>query len=84
MTVGWAWCRSELPVGPLNSHVQGKRSAHTETLEDLAGVMSYAGSGSTCITCPSVFLAVNWSDFFQPCSIRCLTYRQAGPWAPGS
>lgn len=36
-----------------------------EALEDLAGVIGYAGSGSMCITYPSVFLAVNWSDFFS-------------------
>lgn len=36
-----------------------------EALEDLAGVIGYAGSGSMCITSPSVFLAVNWSDFFS-------------------
>lgn len=50
-------------VGPLNSHAQGKCSEHMETLEDLAGVMRYTGSGSTHVTCPSVFLAVNWNDF---------------------
>lgn len=32
-----------------------------EALEDLAGVIGYAGSGSMCITSPSV----NWSDFFS-------------------
>lgn len=73
--MGCAWCFSELRPGPLKSHARGRRSEHMEALEDLAGVMGYAGSGDTRITCPSVFLAVNWTDFFQPCTIRGLTCR---------
>lgn len=59
----------------------GKCSEHMEALEDLAGVTGYVGSGSTRVTCRSVFLAVNWSDFS---ALFNQVPEHAGPWAPGS
>lgn len=79
--MGWAWCFSELPVSPLNNQALGKRSEHMEALEDLAGVMGYGGLGSTRVTCPSVFLAINWSDFS---ALFNQMPEHSGPWAPES
>lgn len=78
VTEGWAWCPSERPGGPLKSHAWSKPWEHVETLEDLAAVMGYVGSGGTCITCPSVFLVVNWSEFSASCS---QVPQHAGLWA---
>lgn len=47
----------------------------------MAGVTGYVGLGSTCVTCPSVFLAVNWSDFS---ALFSQVSEHAGPWAPES
>lgn len=68
-------------MSPLNNQALGKRSEHVEALEDLAGVTGYGGLGSIRVTCPSVFLAIKWSDFS---ALFNQMPEHSGSWAPKS